>query len=526
MRGVMPILVACTCLPPIAHPQSIRHPSSAKMPASIENAQDMSEVVVPITSVRIRPGLNVVGGIGPKLSLEGDFGTGFCLDPACGFIATNYHVAFMVRPRKIGGQKIIQRYFATGPNDKGATLNYIPNVGVVAFAIARDLAIFELERSPRHHHGLAYTLDELEIGQEVDIYGYPKELISPIRKLTRFPAIFKAETTSGLLAFEYQAPTKRAIRIAGSSGGIVVDRKTQKIVAILNGTNESVALAVPVDTLVDFVTKVEPFLAPKIFPATKEASPVSKDVYPKFVPTHSDGLQRRPEEPREVIALRQKAQDLTDSIRNFIAVQSFAWGSGDKDPSQEAQYEIQVIDGRQRFRSYPEGEKELDEVRDPHLRAWVTPADEWAELPKMVAAELRLEVHQAPDAAFAGRPIKVFQYYARIEDNLCPFAPTNFFGHGKPIAVACYGEVWTDKDMSILRISERLDLSAKLKGYGGWENFYVIVTYGRLSLMNDASWLAPLTIYTEARNGKRTYWCRGHFTDYHMFSANAKLIPN
>src|SRR5207245_404273 len=222
-----------------------------------EHTQDFSEIVVPITSVKIVPleKLGIYGKLCPKLDLDASFGTGFCLDAACRFIATNYHVAMTTRADKIKREKIIQRYFATGPDDKGATVNNFPNGDVLPYATKRDLAIFELRRSLPHHHGLTYSLDELQEGQEVDIYGYPKGIIGPIRKLTRFPATFKAPTTSGLLAFDYQLSSDRPIRVQGASGGIVVDRKTERILGILCGTSETTAVAVPVQTLVDFVRK-------------------------------------------------------------------------------------------------------------------------------------------------------------------------------------------------------------------------------------------------------------------------------
>src|SRR5438132_1187959 len=188
-----------------------------------------------------------------------------------------------------------------------------------------------------HYISEVCSLGKLEAGQEVDIYGYPKGIVNPIRKLARFPAKFKGPTTSGLLAFDYELSADEPIRIAGASGGIVVDRKTEKIVGILSGTTETMALAVPLQTLVDFVSKVEPFLAQRVFPTANAVSPVSgnlypkfaphPDHYPKFLPRRADGLQHRPEEPYEVSVLRKKAQLLADSMRNFIAVQSFAWGS-------------------------------------------------------------------------------------------------------------------------------------------------------------------------------------------------------
>src|SRR6266702_8948557 len=441
LREIIPILIACSCLSPIAAAQKV-FPSPFTMPPSstVEHTQDFSEVVVPITSVKITPSvkLGISGKLGPKLDMDANFGTGFCLDAACCFITTNYHVAMTTRADKIKREKIIQRYLATGPHDEGATANYLPNVGVLPYAKKRDLAIFELRRSLPHHHGLTFSLDEPQLGQEVDIYGYPNGIINPVRKLTRFPATFKAPTTSGLLAFDYQLSGDKPIRIRGASGGIVVDRKTEKIVGILSETTEATALAVPIQTLGDFVSKVKPFLAQRIFPTTKDVSPVSADLYPKFVspPDHypkfvsrlADGLQHRPEEPYEVSVLRKKAQILADSMRNFIAVQGFAWGSGDKEPSAEAQFEVRVIDGVQRFRTYPDGKIELEEAPYPHQNGWVLPADEWATLPKMVGTEFRLRVHQAADVVVNEQRMKVFQYYASVEDNLCPFEPVEDFG--------------------------------------------------------------------------------------------------
>src|SRR5260370_30741565 len=239
LRGIIPILVACSCLSPVAAAQTAL-PSTSTIPPSstVEHTQDFSEIVVPIASVRLTPSvkLGITGKLGPKLDMDAHFGTGFCLEAVCRFIVTNYHVAITTRVRKIKGEKIIKRYFATGPHDEGATANSLPNGGVLPYAKKPDLAIFELRRSLPHHHGLTFSLDELQLGQEVDIYGYPNGIINPIRKLTRLPATFKAPTTSGLLAFDYQLSGDKPIRIRGASGGIVVDRKTEQIVGTLSQT--------------------------------------------------------------------------------------------------------------------------------------------------------------------------------------------------------------------------------------------------------------------------------------------------
>jgi len=75
-------------------------------------------------------------------------------------------------------------------------------------------------------------------------------------------------------------------------------------------------------------------------------------------------------------------------------------------------------------------------------------------------------------------------------------------------------------------MSERLDLSQKLKAYRGWEDYAVVITYGSLKLADENPWLVPLTIYVEGRDNKHVYWCRGHFTDYKVFGVRTRLIPN
>jgi hypothetical protein len=540
MRETIPILIAYSCLSPVAAPQTALPSSKIPPPSLVEHTQDFSEVVVPITSVKIVPSveLGITGKPGPNLGLEADFGTGFCLDASCRFIVTNYHVAMTARARKIKGEKIIHRYFATASDDKGATANPLLNGGVLPFAMSRDLAMFELCDALPHHHGLTFSLDELETGQEVDIYGYPKGIRNPIRKLTRFPAKFKGPTTSGLLAFDYQLSADQPVRIGGASGGIVVARETKKIVGILNGTTETMALAVPVQTLVDFVSKVQPFVAQRVFSTINGVSPVSADLYPKFspapdyhpkfIPGVAFGLQHRPEEPPEVKVLRSKAQLLADSMQNFIAVQISEWGSGNKEPSAQSEYEVRVIDGVQRFREYPEGKKELEQIPAPRLNSSVRAANEWSKLPKMVGTEWRLKVHQTADVTVNKQRMKVFQYYASVEDNLCPFEPIEdygFFTRSQTVAVACYGEVWTDEDTNILRISENLELSDKLKAYRGWEEYQIVLTYGWLKLAHEPR-LVPLTIFTEGRYGKHVHWCRGQFTDYQRFDSEVRIVAN
>ncbi len=508
LRKVLSILIVCSFLLLAAPGQTF--------------AQDLNDTVLPITELKLtlKPKLKL-SGLAADPGVEVDFATGFCLDPECRLIGTNYHVAMAGWPRKIKGVQVIHRYLATGPDDEGATFHDGRFSG--PYTLSRDLAIFELRHSLPHRHGIAFSLDDLEVGQEIDIYGYPKKAINPIRSLQQSRGMFKGYTTSGLLAFDYDG---KAIR-GGASGGLVVDSKTQQIVGVLSGVarnGESVALAVPIRSLADFVGKVQPWLAQKIFPsASKEIiSPASADLYPKFVEPPANLLQHRPDEPAEVKLLREKGQLLADSMRNFVAVQTFAFGSGGNDvPVTVAAYEVQVLDGYQRFREYPDGKKEFQDVPLPPVNA-VGTGGEWSELPQMVGTAPRFKIHQFPDTVVNGRRIKVFQYRAEIEDGICVFKSMTdfvFFTTSKDFTVPCYGEVWTDEDTNILRISEHLELSGK------WRDYQSVVTYGLLRRTDEAPRLIPLTISTQAvLNKKKVYWCRGVFTNYRIFGSRVKIV--
>ena len=391
------------------------------------------------------------------------------------------------------------------------------------FKLNRDLAIFELRHPIPHYHGIAFSLDDLELDQQVDIYAYPASSINPIRSLSRFHGAFKGTTTQGLLAFEYDGKPIHG----GSSGGLVVDSKSHQIVGILSRAGlgkdgKEVALAVPSQALADFVTKVQPWRVRDIFPTVKEQviSPTLGDFYQKSNwPIGS--VQHRPEEPPEIKALRSKAQNLADSMRNFVAVQTYSWGSRNNPPVAMAEYEVQVLEGFQRFREYPDGKKELQNVPFPPVNTMVVPGGEWSELPQMVGTDLHLKIHQARDSVVNGRQIKVFQYAVNAEDGVCIFKSVRdygFFETSKVFTIPCYGEVWTDADVNILRISQHLELPGK------WHNYLSVVNYGLLQFADNTPRLVPMTISTQAEFKDKIYWCRGLFTNYGMFSSRTKIM--
>jgi hypothetical protein len=512
LRDLVPIfIVSFFCVTPSMAQVASPIPLASKYAISTAPPHDFKETVIPITDVKIGP------------NIQASFGTGFCIDPSCRFIGTNYHVAEIAHPRRIKGERVVERYLATGPDDEGATVNAGLAIESMKYVLSRDLAIFELRRPLSHLHGADYSLEDMKPGQEVEIYAYPKEGNHPTRSLKEFHGAFKGQTPAGLLAFRYSDMDGKKLR-PGASGGIVVDKKTQRIVGILNSlalSDDSVALAVPVQSLVEFVTRVKPHLAESIFPSITGSLPSSPDFYPKFVPPPADTSHFRKADPPEVITLRSKAQQLADSMANFIAVQSFEWGTGNQEPSAEAKYEVRVLDGNQRFREYPDGKKEYQNVPEPPLNRDMVSGGEWSELPEMVGTRLGLKIQQAQDATVNSRRVKVFQYRGEVEDRVCEWISVSdfeFFKVKKSEVVDCYGEVWTDEDLNILRISEHLELRGK------WKNYSAVVTYGWIKLSDGPMKLAPLTISSQADYGMKTYWCRGEFSRYQAFDSRIRII--
>lgn len=503
------VSVACLLVGTPAVAQTAFRVLSSEPPATLE-VPELSKTVFPITEIKL-------GGPGLKIAQ----GTGFCLDPTCRFVATNYHVAKLMKPGRIRGQKVVHRYLGTGPDDEGASMNDGEYVAPMRFTLCRDLAVFELRYPLHKHHGIPFQMDELEIGQGVDIYAYPKEGINPLRSLLKFHATFKGQMTTGLLAFDYVLSAGKAIR-PGASGGIVVDTNSQHIVGVLSGigrNGETVAVAVPVTSLANLVNKVEPVLAESLFPSNKDPiSPNLMDLHPKLIQLPRSHF--RDSDSEQVRALRAKAQILADGMSNFIAVQTFQWGSNNRPPAKTAAYEIQVVDGSQKFRDYPEGKKQYDDLPYPALNTALIPGGDWSELPQMVGKELHLRILQAEDVTIDGQPMKVFQYQADVEDRVCTFFHDTDFGLfaiKKLETVSCYGEVWTDTDLNILRISAHYELTGK------WKDYLAVMTYGWLKREGESPRLVPLTISTQAKNGRTVHWCRGRFVNYQVFSASSRI---
>lgn len=467
------------------------------------------QVVLPIAD--FKPDIKYLAPISIKL------GTGFCLDLYCRFIGTNYHVAkIMGKYVRIKGVLSAHRYLDSSPDETGAQYIDLAGGASMRYNPAHDLAIYEMRHPLKKFHGIGFDADDPETGLDVDIYAYPFSG-NPKRRLVSWHGKFIAKTTQGLLAFSYQEGRVRG----GASGGIVVNSKTKKIIGILNGMGQDmdhIAVAVPVKELADFVARAQPYLQTILFPKNVFVSPVAGDLYPPYVWPRDRGLSQRPAEPPEVIKLRRTARLLANSMRNFTATETFAWGHDNHEPEVTDAYETLIVKGRQRWR-HPGDKRFYDTVPFPPMSSSIVSGAEWSFLPQMVGTELNLKVHQARDAVVRGRVVHVFQYSAEIEDGVCSFQSVLNFGlfrHSNTKFYNCHGEVWVDDSGIILRISEAIDLT------GPWFRWWGVMTYGWLE-KDGTRYLVPVTIATQAEH-KSTHWCRGLFTDYEMFATKTRLL--
>lgn len=427
-------------------------------------------------------------------------------------MGTNYHVAkAMGKFVRIQGVFSAHCYLASGPNDAAAEdVGFAEGPGSLKYTQAHDLAIYEMKRPLKHHHGIDFSADDPEIDEAVDIYAYPLNW-NPKRGLAHYQGKFTGITPKGLLSFTYSEGQLHG----GASGGIVVESKSKKIIGILNEIgifpDDRVALAVSAHQLSDFVARTQPYLQAELFPKTVFVSPVAADLYPPF------DLPARREDSPDIFKLRLTAQHLADSMRNFSAVETFAWGRDNREPDFSDAYETLILDGSQRWHR-PGSRKFYDDVPFPPLSSAIVSGGEWSWLAEMLGIELEVNIHQAPDAVVNGQSIHVFQYAASAKDRVCSFRVLFMPGWwGAKKFFDCHGEVWLNESGTILRISQTLDPG------GAWHRWFGVITYGWID-KDGKRFLVPVTIATQAGHRDNTYWCRGLFTDYQMFGTKIRML--
>ncbi len=457
--------------------------------------------------------------------LSAEFGTAACLDAQCRYLLSNAHVARVASPHAIHGDPVVQKFLATGPTDEGAVMNTEAS-GAFLYNPSRDLAIYELVKPMKGFQGMPFTLEPLILGDEVSMIAFPGRTIGVAnlsRTLTTWHGSFIGEDQNGCLAFRY-TPSETGERLRpGISGGIVV--WNGKIVGILRGMaqTELIAEAVPVSSLEVFLAKVNPYLHAQLFPQAVVVSPVSFDAFPPWnVPEPAPSeLERRTPEPFDVQRVRAKSQALYESMKYFVARQTFSWSEGGS-PQLEAEYSVTVRNGVQRFTS---GNHEFTEIPPPAISGYVVPSSLWLNAPRYATTDLSLHLRHAGTIIVNRKPVDVYQWQALgPESKICRWkenASIPLFQRDKLYRLNCYGEVWLSADGDILRISEVYILPP-----GPFAHYEAVVVYGRV-VLDGESHLVPMTIstYGQVEHSKPNY-CYSFFSDYKLWGSQAQLLPS
>ena len=329
---------------------------------------------------------------------------------------------------------------------------------------------------------------------------------------------------NGLLAFSYE-PNAAHVR-GGASGGLIVDSRG-RVMAVLaqNAVNaENLVMGVPIDVLSAFVSQIQPYLAARLFPKTIFVPPLEADFYPRWIPPRPSGsLEHRPIEPPDVRLLRLKAQDVVNTMRSLISVESFEWGydSAMSDPTDIGYYQVRTYDGYQHFREYPDGQKEMGEVPWPDdMTDVISPGNAWSSAPKLVAKQYDLRIRRVPDVVWKGQSLRVFQYLGAKEDKVCEFDDqTDYvvFVHHNIESYDCFGEVWTDQEENLIRISENYSMP------NSRSDLRLIVTFGWADIAGE-NVRVPLTIWMQVVDKSHVDWCRGQFTNYQQYRSTVRLL--
>ena len=491
------------------------------------------------------------------LAVVSNNGTGYCFGQRkCDFILTNYHVAERVgSPLKINGVKVLQSYEATSPQDQGAVWEKSPLGFSVKLVPVRDIAILRLEHPLKGVHGIPFSRRELREGENVRIYGHPGG-----EKLTMAEATFYGEAEDGLLFFKVK-PGEERVLVPGLSGSLVVDEKDEAVGIVQGNANGNLAAVVPVWSLANFVEKAQPNIYSQIFPVSGGEPvyrPDNSGLVPVDLVAESESLGRdigselgvspapaipeeylwynldrpmsppargivaeagshvRKEEPHNIQMLRANAERMVERINDLIAVGTQR-SIGGKTPEVEVRYQLRMVAGSQTFTM--DGQ-EMQQLPCPKGNGFGL-SSSWADFPTMVGTNLKLSIQQVEDLALQGwGSVKVFRYEGTAEDKAATIDYCSNYGLGihteKIISVPVYGEVWTDEDLNILRITQELHAPPSM----GWLNLRSSVLYGWLESPRGERELVPTNIISRAElsDDHQIYSTLCRITDYHRFT--------
>jgi len=458
------------------------------------------------------------------------FGTAWCVNPECDIIVTNYHVSKVVGPQAtLKGVHVRNIASATSEHDTDA--REMPTVaGPIKLAYGRDISLLMMDSAlaRKGMHPVPFYIGQLRCGQKVTVIGFPGG------KLASIAGEFVEESSDGLLRFKMRGDVAEGI-----SGGLVLDEQHRAVgMASIEGFDGDL-YAIPVWTIADFIAKTNPELYTALFPGELYRGVVSGEEAEDEEPSVDVMQPSSPEGPREgfspapalpssyllmeeplsdtpierynvshsVLAMRQRAQLMSQQMKNFVARQTLLLSNG-----RAWQHEVQVIDGQQRFRT-SDGKKVLDELP---VQGTPTPGAEWAQLVKVTGSNLRFAVQFEKDITVENRTVKVYRYQVDSADQICQLRVARTFRKVWKNSIPCTGAIWTDEQFNILRISQDM-LPPEETGIA---SFRIVVLYGWWEER-----LVPVEMYLrQVSTHGRIVVSRAKFDDYRVFTTSSKIL--
>ena len=229
-------------------------------------------------------------------------------------------------------------------------------------------------------------------------------------------------------------------------------------------------------------------------------------------------LERR-YEPLEIQNLRRNAQEMVNKIKDFTAIYTQSSRTG-KTLEITSRYKIRMVYGRQTFTDQTTG-VEINQLPCPKYNG-LNSGGEWSDLPAMVGNSMKLKIQQVEDVDLDGwGKAKVFRYEASAEDGVvgfiyCVGTKQRF------VTVAARGEVWTDENLQILRMTRELQVPRS----SHLQRVSTSVLYGWLQSPNGEPRLVPTNVVlmgVKTTGDNEPYWAVGKFTGYRVFNATVSI---
>src|SRR3954469_20034550 len=150
----------------------------------------------------------------------------------------------------------------------------------------------------------------------------------------------------------------------------------------------------------------------------------------------------------------------------------------------------------------------------------IVPGSEWRDLPQTVGSNRHLPLHYLGERIENGLRLKVFYFEAAAEDKICAARVKKFWKDWIG-TVPCHGEVWTDSELNIFRISEQMEMPPQ----SGVQSCSITILYGWLRHERLAATLVPASLHMiSTMRDRGVLESSAMFSGYYQFHATTKIV--